>query len=256
MSAADQPDKFFAVSTSDGASLPPPPPPPGLVVDSGPVRPVAGLTTAVSILVIAVAVLGVLFALINELAIDDARAFLAGTLDEDRFVDAYGPGLTIQLVQSLAQLAAGITVIVWMHRLVNNHRAIGRVGRWGSGWAIGGWFVPPLVLYVIPFLMFREIWRASDPENSEWRRGPVAPVVTWWFALFGVMPIAFVAAQGIDGLGGLGTGAEAVARQAIDQRTTIWGSALLNLAAAIAMVIMSRAIADRHRRLTGETARA
>ncbi|MDA2944733.1 MAG: DUF4328 domain-containing protein [Actinomycetota bacterium] len=237
-----------------GLPLPPPPPPPDLIAGagSGPVRPISGLTTTLSILVSVVGVLGVLFAAINETALDEARSFLIGSLDEDRFVEAYGPALTIQLVQSLAQLTAGITVIVWMHRLVTNHRAVGRVGRWRPGWAIGGWFAPPLVLYVIPFLMFREIWRASDPDSDDWQNSPVAPVVTWWFVLFGALPLVFVAAQGIDGLGGLGTGAEAVATQAIDQRSTIWGSAVLNMAAAVAMVAMARRIADRHRRLVGE----
>lgn len=237
------------VSEHDGGSLPPPPPPPDLVAATGPVRPIAGLTTLVSIAVASVAVLGVLFSLINETALDEARQFLAGTIDEDTFVAAYGAGLTVQLVQSLAQLIAGISVIVWMHRLVTNHHAIGRVGKWRPAWAIGGWFVPPLILYVIPFLMFREIWRASDPDATDWRQAPVAPVVTWWFILFGIAPVLFVVAQGIDGLGGLGTGAEAVARQAIDQRLTIWGSSLLNLGAAIAMIVMARALAERQRRL-------
>lgn len=216
---------------------------------SGPIRPIAGLTTAVTVLISAVAILGVLFAVINETAIDEAQAFLAGTLDEDQFVEAYGPGLTLQLVQSLAQLAAGITTIIWMHRLVTNHAAVGRPGRWRPAWAIGGWFVPPLVLYIIPFLMFREIWRASTPDREDWQNSPVSPVVTWWFVLFGVLPLAAVIAQGIDGFGGLGTGAQAIAEQAVEQRATIWGSSLLALGAAVAMVVMARQIADRHRQL-------
>jgi predicted secreted protein len=207
----------------------------------------------VTILVSTVGLLGVIFALINESNIDEARSFLAGSLEEDRFVEAYGPALTVQLVQSLAQLAAGITVIVWMHRLVTNHAAIGRVGKWKPAWAIGGWFVPPLVLYVIPYLMFREIWRASDPDSDDWRNSPVAPVVTWWFVLFGVLPLVFVVAQGINGLGGLGTGAEAVASQAVDQRSTIWGASLLSLAAALSMVKLARQLSERHRTLLNQS---
>ena len=55
--------------------------------------------------------------------------------------------------------------MIWMYRMAANHRALQRNGTWAPGWAIGGWFLPPGGLYIIPFLMFRELWKASDPNG-------------------------------------------------------------------------------------------
>ena len=62
--------------------------------------------------------------------------------------------------------------MIWMFKMAKNVRALGRQGlRYAPGWAIGGWFVPPCVLYVVPWLMFRELWKASDPEPPIPRTG-------------------------------------------------------------------------------------
>ena len=233
----------------------PPPPPPDLIAGpalggGGPLRRVSGLATAVRFLVPATALLGVVFAAMTAASVDDARAFLDGTLTEEAFIEAYGPGLTLQLAQTLTQLAAGITTILWMQRLAANTVALGRPGTWRPGWAIGGWFLPPFILYVIPFLMLRELWRASSDEpGADWRRAPVSPLVTAWFVLFGIAPLAFVAIQGLNGLNGLGTGAEAVARQIVDDGGVLWGSSLLALAAAVVFVRLVGELTTRHRRL-------
>jgi hypothetical protein len=234
----------------------PPPPPPDLIAPAataaagGPLRRISGLATAIRFLVPATALLGVLFAVLTAASADEARAFLDGTLSEEAFIESYGPGLTLQLGQTLTQLAAGITTILWMHRLAANTVALGRAGTWRPGWAIGGWFVPPFILYVIPFLMLRELWRANDDTpTAEWRRGPVSPLVTVWFGLFGVAPLAFVAIQGVNGLNGLGTGAEAIARQVVDDGAVLWGSSLLALAAAVVFSRLVTELTNRHRRL-------
>jgi hypothetical protein len=237
----------------------PPPPPPDLIagaplVGGGPLRRVSGLATAIRFLVPATALLGVVFAAMTSASADEARAFLDGTLTEEAFIEAYGPGLTLQLAQTLTQLAAGVTTILWMQRLAANTVALGRPGTWRPGWAIGGWFVPPFILYVIPFLMLRELWRAStDEPGADWRRAPVSPLVTVWFVLFGLAPLAFVAIQGVNGLNGLGTGAEAVARQIVDDGGILWGSSLLALAAAVVFVRLSGELTARHRRLAART---
>ena len=246
----DQPDR------SADAPVPPPPPPdllapaPTQAITGGPLRRISGLATAVRILVPMTALLGVVFAAMTTASVDEARAFLDGTITEEAFVEAYGPGLTLQLAQTFTQLGAGITTILWMFRLAANHVALGRPGTWRPGWAVGGWFLPPFILYVIPFLMLRELWRASTSEHGvDWRRGPVSPLITGWFVLFGVAPLAFVAIQGINGLNGLGTGAEAIARQVVDDGGVLWGSSLLALAAAAVFVRLVGDLSARHRRL-------
>ena len=54
-------------------------------------------------------------------------------------------------------------LIAWTHRLYRNLEPLGfRELRFGSGWAVGGWFVPFLNL-VRPKQIVNDIWRAGDP---------------------------------------------------------------------------------------------
>jgi hypothetical protein len=95
---------------TEGSTPLPPPPPSGLVGYEVATKPLNGLFTTISVLIPITAGLGLLFALLNELALDDARSFLAGAISETEFVASYGPGLTLQLAQTLTQLGAGISV--------------------------------------------------------------------------------------------------------------------------------------------------
>ena len=197
------------------------------------------------------ALLGVAYAVMNALAVDDARAYLDGVTTEDDFIGAYGGALTVQLLQTLSQVAAGVLSVLWMFRVTSNHRDIGRDSFWGPAWAVAGWFVPPLILYVIPFLVLRQMWKASE-SGPDWRSSRVPPVIGIWFLLYGIAPLAIVAAQGFGGMGGVGAGTDAVAELVVDQQSAIWGAGALGVLGAAAWIVMVRAITERHTSLTGE----
>ena len=76
--------------------------------------------------------------------------------------DLGGCGHRRQLAHRGASIALVVLSIIWLYRVPPNHRALGRALTWAPGWAIGGWFLPPL-LYVIPLLVLREAWKAADP---------------------------------------------------------------------------------------------
>jgi hypothetical protein len=162
------------------------------------------------------------------------------------------------LVQLAATVAAFVLVVLVMFRLAANHRKLGRTGTWAPGWAIGGWFLPPLVIYVIPYLMFRELWKASDPDASSdtdsWKQGPVSPMVTLWWVLYGLVPLGLIFAQGAGSVGGGGftSTTDALAETVEEQFALTLVGSLLTLAAAIVFIAMLRGLVARHRRLTGE----
>ena len=54
-----------------------------------------------------------------------------------------------------------VLVMIWMYRISANLRAFGMTTTWHPLFAIFGWFLPPVVLYVIPFLMLREQWTSQ-----------------------------------------------------------------------------------------------
>ena len=219
---------------------------------------VGGLAQVIVILTALVGVLGIVSTILTGLAIDDARAFLRDEITEDEFLDSYAAGALLGGAQGFAIVAILVLTMIWMYRLAANHRTLGRRGTWAPLWAIFGWFLPPVVLYVIPYLMFRELWRASDPDQpvagEGWRTGPVAPVVTVWWVLYGIIPIVVLVWQGLDTIaGGIAeTDAAAFAEMLDEQYTVSLVSALVNAAAAVAYILLVRGLTGRHRRLTGE----
>ena len=98
----------------------------------------------------------------------------------------------------------GLTVLViapvfvaWMWRAAKNQQALGRrPERLGSGWAIGGWFVP-LANLAIPVLVVQDLWRGStvtiDRDDPRWRIADRSWLVGWWWG------IVLVAALGVSG---------------------------------------------------------
>ena len=90
----------------------------------------------------------------------------------------------------LAWIAGFVVLLVWLHKA---HTATQQMWpgkrKWGSGWTVGGWFIP-LANMVIPKLVINEIERiATAPRvggrvDEGWRRcGTSALGWVWWLAL-------------------------------------------------------------------------
>jgi hypothetical protein len=221
---------------------------------SVPLKRVGGLARVAAILVGASGVLSLVSVAATRLAVDEAEAYLDGDIGETEFLEAATSYALLSFVQALSVLAAAVVVIVWMHRVARNLRALHRGTTWGPGWAIGGWFAPPL-LFVIPYLALREMWKASDPEvpvGGEWRSRPVAPVVTAWFVVFGPIGAALQLAQLGDTFAGLGGGQEALAEQITGSMTIPVIAAIADIVAAALFILLVRGLTARHRQLTGE----
>lgn len=223
-------------------------------MSSAPLKRVGGIGRTASILVVATSALSVVGLAMTGLVVDDAEAFLADDIDRTEFLEAATPYALVSFLQALALLASAIVVIVWMHRVAHNLRTLHRGTTWGPGWTIGGWFLPPF-LYVIPFLTFREMWKASDPDvpiGGEWRAGSAAPIIAAWFVVFGPVQAALQIAQLGDSFAGFGAGEKALAEQITGSMTIPIIAALSDVVAAALFVVMSRQLNARHRRLTGE----
>jgi hypothetical protein len=220
-----------------------------------PLKRVAGVARAAMILVGLTATAQLLSILANRNAVGDADAYLAGRTDEQEFATAIAPVALVSIVQFAGLLASAVLVIIWMYRITANHRVLHRSGTRGPGWAIGGWFAPPLV-NIIPFLMFRELWKASDPAvpvGGEWRSSAVSPLVTAWFVFNGVMgTILFIAS--LSGLSTSFSSSERVLAEDITGDQTLAILAALNsVISAVLFLAMARQLTARHRQLTGES---
>lgn len=220
---------------------------------------VGGLAKALVILVGISGVAAVLSALLSGAVRDDARAFLDETnpFSEADFNSSYALAVTVGGIQFVTMIAAAVLTMIVMYRLARNHRSLGRRGTWAPGWGIGGWFVPPQILYIVPLLMFRELWKASDPtsprDTEGWKSHSTNPMVFAWWVLYGLaVPITTIAATGVstDGF----TNSARSAAESIDERYPLMLlSGGLTLLAAIAFIVMIRGLVARHRKLTGES---
>jgi Domain of unknown function (DUF4328) len=97
--------------------------------------------------------------------------------------------LIVGSVQSAIFVLTAVLFIAWFRRAYRNLPALGAYGlRYGSGWTIGGWFVPILSLWR-PKQIANDIWRASDPElppeeGAGWMDGHVPVLFQGWWAAY------------------------------------------------------------------------
>lgn len=215
---------------------------------------VGKLSTAIVILTGVAGALAAVSVWASEAARDDARDLLDGAVSNEEFVEGAAPYLLMSTVQGVATVATAVVTMIWMFRIARNHRSLHRGGTWSAGWAIGGWFLPPL-LFVIPTLMFRELWKASDPDipiGGDWRHGRTSPLVPLWFVLYSLVPLGLLVGESTGGVS-FDTSETAMAEQVLDGRGAGIVSAAVTVAGAIVYILLVRGLTDRHRRLTGES---
>ena len=225
----------------------------------GPVRSLAGLCTALTVLLwaaVGIAAVGVIAYLTRVAAVSDMiDALDSGTFSE--YADAHGRAEDADAfvgIVTILLLVLGITIfvllIIWMWRLAKNAELLGRSQpRFTPGWTIGGWFIP-LASLVIPVLVMQDLWRGSDPDSPrgdpQWRSRPGSALVGWWWAFWVAEQVLQVAGSN-DG--------DAVSRSELTSlRTQDIVSAFgvgAALAASILLILVVRRLTRRQQDLVG-----
>jgi hypothetical protein len=217
------------------------------------VQGIGGLTKALWILVAVYIPLAVLSMFSSLAAVSRAEDFLAGEISASEFTNSASQ---LGSIGGILVLPIAVLTMIWMFRMAKNLEALGRGGStWKPGWAIGGWFVPPCILYVIPWLMFCELWKGSDPDvatgDPSWKSRPVAPIVHVWWVLYGLAPIAFAAAS-FGQFTRFGTDARDLAEALEGTATSIVLSSIVSIVAAVAYLLLVRQLGARHMQATRE----
>ncbi|MFA7763236.1 DUF4328 domain-containing protein [Streptomyces sp. NPDC048723] len=209
-----------------------PGPPPG-----GVLRSPQGLATAVTVLLCVTGGVNLLSAgvnaftmsLMNDLDADPSRDPSATTDLSDILTGLAG------LLQLLMYLATAVVFVVWFHRV----RVNGGIFRESAftqapGWAIGWWFVPVAHLFQ-PFVIARQIWRASTQLGPDGTpvRASTAPLTAWW--------AVWVAASIVERFSStVYTGAETPGERAAASGLGIGSDLLMVAAAALAVLFVRR----------------
>lgn len=255
---------------TDGSLPPPPPPPPtggptpppGYVAYGGVghlapgVQGIGSIAKALGILMTIQVPLQVFSLFLTWQLSQKANDLLAGAISEDEFKDATRSPLTT--ITGLLFFPIAVLTMIWMYRMASNLKAMYRPElRWAPMWGVVGWFLPPCGVYALPWLMFLELWKGSDPDvaptDPAWKRSTVSPLVHVWWVLYGLLPII-----------GLATSLNVVRQfQQLDDFTTYAEQldkySALNLALGVASIgaaavylVIVRQLSARHMRFIRE----
>lgn len=249
------------------SDLPPPPPfnltpPPGYVTYGGTgsvpygTQPIGGVAKPLGILMMILVPVQLLSVISTVSISNSAKDYLDGTISESKFKEAYSGNVT--QIGGLLVIPVAVLTMIWMFRMAKNLRALGRTGgTFAPGWAIGGWFTPPCAIYVVPWLMLKELWRGSDPELSagdpNWKVGPVSPLITAWWVMYGLLPLAgFASAAGLlSGIQNLDT--RDLAKQFDKFAIVNIVLGIIGVATAVVYLLLVRQLSARHMKAIGET---
>ena len=246
------------------SNIPPPPPlspPPGYVpygapgAAGGTFQNIGGLAKALVILsaigaALSLALVGLGFSL---------RDKADGSLSA--FEDSLGPYVLVGLLAGAVGLAALVVQIIWTYRMAKNLRTLRRDGQgFAPGATIAINILGGCTLGILPFFMWRELWKGSNPESPtgdpNWKQSALGNIVIGWFALQLVTVVStFSISIGSTFSAGFGTGKSSdLAEQLRDKVGVTAISGVLGVATAVAFILVIRQLTDRHMQSTGETA--
>ena len=206
-------------------------------------RSLGGLTTALTVLFVvaaATAAFGVAALIRQVRVLGDMDGRFVGFDRIDRVHDAADLVTAAAITCALVALVIAVLFIVWMWRAAKNNEALGRDHpRLGSGWAIGGWFIP-LANLVIPVLVLQDLWRGSAAQiprgDMRWRITDRSALVGWWWAALVVS---------IPRLSSGGDGTSTSELDDLRPRAVVLVCMLAGLAAAVLAILVVRRLAAR-----------
>jgi len=215
---------------------------------------IGGLSKAIRVLIIILIPVLLILLFLHVSVKSAAQDYIDDITGVGKYNDALAPYGLLSIVSGLLQLTLFVLTIIWMFRMAKNQIDLRRAGTWGPAWAIAGWFLPPCVLYVIPYLMFRDLWKASDPNSAEdWKRNPVGPIVHVWWVLFGLVPIAFISVT----IGNFNFNADKddldTAQDVVDGFNITFAATAVQVVAAVAFLLLVTQLSARHKQAINES---
>lgn len=239
--------------------FPPTSPPPGYVAYGGvgayggTFQRIGGLTKALVILTavsiaLSAGTLLVQFSLRNN-AIDFRNGI--GTLN-------LGALIAVGLLAGAAGIALIVVQIIWTFRMSKNLAVLSHPGQsFSPGATIAINILGGCTLGILPYFMWRELWKGSDPAaqrgDTSWKQGSVDAILHIWIAL----TLVNVAVSLVLGIGNAlfqfrSRSNSAVARQLADQIGLTAVTGLLSVAAGALFLVFVRKLSARHMHATGE----
>jgi fluoride ion exporter CrcB/FEX len=158
---------------------------------------------------------------------DSARDFIEDNLTAAQFDDKIAVFIGIGVLASIAGIAQIVIMIVWAFRLAKNHQVLNRQPQsFSPGATIAVNILGGCTLGILNYFMWREMWKASDPETAagdpSWKQRLVTPLLTAYLVL-SLGGIVASVASGVRQIGGVRTSTKAsdVAKDLADQLAVV-----------------------------------
>ncbi len=240
-------------------------PPPGYIAYGGvgayggTFRSIRSLTKAWVILTI-VAIAASALALVAQLTLRDrASEFRQGTMTLSEFADKLGPYIAASAIAGLVGLATLIVQIIWTFRIAKNMEALGRQGRtFAPGATIAINILGGCTLGILPYFMWRELWKGSDPESPpgdpNWKQRPIGPIVHIWIAA-NLLSVLVAGGLGVsNALTRVNSNSDAtIAKQLDDRLGFVIAAGVLSVITSLIFLALFRQLAARHTQATRES---
>ena len=254
------------------SDMPPPPPPnlgppPGYVAYGGygavqgTFKRINALTAWLVGLLIVSFVVQLVSLLVQFTLRDSANDFINKSISSSDFDDKLGLYLGVAFLAGIVAIAQIVILIIWTFRVAKNGQVLGRQPQsFSAGATIAVNILGGCTLGILNFFMWRELWKASDPDTAagdpSWKQRAVTPLITAYL----VLTLANVAASISLGVAGAvgpvrTTGSSSdLAKNLSDRLPFIALSGVLALATAGVFIVFVRQLAARHMQATRESA--
>lgn len=239
-------------------------PPPGYVAYggygavSGNFQKIGGLTKWLLGLMVATLVAQVISLLVQLSLRSSASDYLSDSISSSDFTDdiaVYGLVAGLAGAVAIGQL---VVLIIWTFRMAKNHLVLGRSPQsFSAGATIAVNILGGCTLGIINFFMWREMWRASDPDTApgdpSWKQRAVSPLVAIQLAIT-LGSVGLGIALGINGISGISTGSnrDDLAENLSDKLGFVVGSGVIAIAGGVVFIMLVRQLAARHMKSTRE----
>jgi hypothetical protein len=241
-------------------------PPPGYVqyggygAVQGQFRRIGGITKwLVGLMAVALAI-QVISLIVQFTLRNSASDFLSDSITSSQFDDKLAVYLLVVLVAAAVSIAQIVLLVVWTFRLAKNHLLLGRQPQtFSPGATIAINILGGCTLGILNFFMWRELWKASDPETAPndptWKQRLVSPLIGIYLGLT-LASVAAGLALGISGaVGPVRTSGSStdLAKNLSDKLGFVVLAGLLSLASAAVFIMIVRQLAARHMQATRES---
>jgi Domain of unknown function (DUF4328) len=239
-------------------------PPPGYVAYGGPgafggsFQRIGSLTKALVALTIITLVATAATLAVQLTLRSKALDFRADRITADEFRDKLGPYIAIGAIAGLVGLAALIVQIIWTFRIAKNLEVLKRQPRaFSPGATIAINILGGCTLGILPYFMWRELWKGSDSESPAgdpaWKQRPIGPIVHMWLAA-NLLTVVVAGGLGVrNAVTRVGRNSDATIAEQLDSRfALVIAAGALSIATAVIFLGLIRQLSARHMQSTRE----